>query len=321
MSGGGRFLAIFCGFVAMFLVAWVVFDLVFGRTPMQRRIAGLRVFSVGPQPEKEPLIAVLLGAGGRAVDKVELLRHLAARAAPLLDRAATRMRPSEWLAVRIAAGLGLGLPAGAVLGLLGFLIGLLVGFLASGTLLRVKVTRRDAQFADELPNTLQLVLSSLRSGFTLHQSIEAAVRDDDGPVAAELSRALSESRINGEFEDALARVGERVNSTEMNWLVMAIRLQREVGGSLADVMQTTADTMRERAYLRRHVRALSAEGRFSAWILVALPIGIGLLLYVTRPEYVSLLFTKPLGVAMLLGAAVMMVVGGVWLRATVKIEV
>jgi len=150
---------------------------------------------------------------------------------------------------------------------------------------------------------------------------DAAVRDDEGPVAEELRRALSESRINGEFEDALARAGERIRSQEMIWLVMAIRLQREVGGSLADVMQTTADTMRERAFLIRHVRSLSAEGRFSAIILAALPIAVGLLLYLMRPEYVGALFQQPLGIAMVVAAVFFMIIGTLWLRATVRIEV
>jgi tight adherence protein B len=86
-------------------------------------------------------------------------------------------------------------------------------------------------------------------------------------------------------------------------------------------MQTTADTMRERAYLRRHVRSLSAEGRFSAWILVALPIGTAVMLYIARPEYVTPLFTDPIGIVMLAAAAVLMVIGGLWLKAAIKVEV
>jgi tight adherence protein B len=319
---GTRLIALVCGAAAAFLVAYAVLDGVFGRTRMQRRIAALRVFGVQAAPERESLPRQLIDAGGRLVERSAALLEHARRAEPLLDRAATSLRPPEWLAVRLAAAL-----AGALLltALIpwwaGLPLGAVAGFVLSAVTLRVRISRRERVFADELPGTLQLVLSSLRSGFTLQQSIEAAVRDDEGPVAEELRRAISESRINGEFEDALSRVGERVRSQEMTWLVMAIRLQREVGGSLADVMQTTADTMRERAYLRRHVRSLSAEGRFSAWILVAMPIGIGALLYVTRPEYVGSLFSRPLGIAMVAGAVVLMGIGGLWLRATIRIEV
>jgi len=308
--------------LAVFLLLYVVFDVFFGRTRMQRRLAELRVFRVGAAEERVPLTARFREAGGRLVERSDRLTALARRAEPLLDRTANAMTPAEWLAIRLGAALLLAIIfTGFLPGWAALPIGAAAGFVLTGQFLRSRIARREKAFAEDLPNTLQLVLSSLRSGFTLQQSIDAAVRDDEGPVAEELRRALSESRINGEFEDALARAGERIRSQEMIWLVMAIRLQREVGGSLADVMQTTADTMRERAFLIRHVRSLSAEGRFSAIILAALPIAVGLLLYLMRPEYVGALFKEPLGIAMLVAAVFFMIIGTLWLRATVRIEV
>lgn len=102
---------------------------------------------------------------------------------------------------------------------------------------------------------------------------------------------------------------------------MAIRIQREVGGNLADTLRTTAATLREREQLKRHVRALSAEGRLSAYILIALPIGIFVYSSFTNYAYVSLLWTRTLGWAMLAGGLVAMVIGIFWMRKTVKIEV
>jgi tight adherence protein B len=320
--GPWRSLGAILGAGACFLLLFVVLDAVFGRSRMQRRIAELRVFRVGAHPESEPLLRRLRAAGGRAVERSERLTRLALKSEPLLDRASTDMTPPQWLAVRIAVTIALALAGSMILPVwAGLLLGVVAGFVLTTMLLKHRVKRRERVFADELPNTLQLILSSLRAGFTLQQSVDGAVRDDDGPVAEELRRALSESRINGDFEDALARAGERINSQEMVWLVMAIRLQREVGGSLADVMQITADTMRERSYLRRHVAALSAEGRFSAYILVAMPIGIGLLLYLTRPEYMATLFQEPLGLVMVAAATTLMLIGAFWLRASIKIEV
>jgi tight adherence protein B len=310
------------GALAAFLVLYVVLDVFFGRSRMQRRIAELRVFHVGTRKETEPLLVRFRVAGGLLVERSDRLKAFARRAEPLLDRTADPMTAPEWLAIRLGAALLLMI---ILVGIMpwwaGIPLGAVAGFVLTGQFLRSRISRREKAFAEDLPNTLQLVLSSLRSGFTLQQSVDAAVRDDEGPAAEELRRALSESRINGDFEDALARAGERIRSQEMIWLVMAIRLQREVGGSLADVMQTTADTMRERAFLIRHVRSLSAEGRFSAIILAGLPIAVGLLLFVTRPDYVGLLFKEPLGIAMLAAAGVFMLVGTLWLRSTVRIEV
>jgi tight adherence protein B len=318
----GRLVAPLFGALAAFLLLYVVLDAVFGRTPMQRRIAGLRVFHVGTRKAADPLLVRVRAAAGELVERSGRLTAYAKRAAPLLDRTANSMTTPEWLAIRLGVAILLMVVLAWVIPWwAGLPLGLVAGFVLTGRYLRGRIAHREKVFAENLPNTLQLVLSSLRSGFTLQQSVDAAVRDDEGPVAEEFRRALSESRINGEFEDALARAGERIRSQEMIWLVMAIRLQREVGGSLADVMQTTADTMRERAFLIRHVRSLSAEGRFSAFILAGLPIAVGLMLYFMRPEYVGALFKQPLGIMMLVGAVVFMLVGTLWLRSTVRIEI
>ncbi|MBU2664186.1 type II secretion system F family protein [Actinoplanes bogorensis] len=305
-----------------FLLLTVVIERIFGRTPMQRRLTTLKQYTVGERQVAPPMVRRWQKALGDFVEQSPGLTSLAARASPKLDRAAVQMRPSEWLAVRaliavLAALVGMLLLPPA----LGLLAGLILGFVLPGMLLGAQINRRRKRFADELPTMLQLVLSALRSGFTLQQSVEAAVRDDEGPVAEEFSRALSETRISGEFEDALARAGERVESSELTWLVMALRLQRETGGSLAEVMQTTAETMRERAYLRRHVRSLSAEGRMSAYVLVALPIFTTGMLLVVQPTYITPLFSSFAGIGLLSVAFLMLAGGALWLRAVTKIEV
>lgn len=307
---------------AVFLVAWVVLDVLFGRTVVQRRLAVLARFRIGPRPDRVPPLVQLRAELGRYVERSELLMRYAQRTEPLLDRAVGGMPPAEWLAVRIAAGLaGLLVATSVMPAWAGVPVGFLAGFGVTNLLLRARISRRERTFGDELPGTLQLILSSLRSGFTLQQAVEAAVRDDEGPVAEEFRRALSETRISGEFEDALERIGVRVNSTEMTWLVMAIRLQREVGGSLAEVMETTANTLRERAYLRRHVRGLSAEGRISAGVLVALPIGTAAMLWLMRPEYLKPLVTEAAGLLLLGAAVLLMLIGGAWLRVIIQVKV
>ena len=107
----------------------------------------------------------------------------------------------------------------------------------------------------------------------------------------------------------------------MRWTVLAIRIQRGVGGNLAEILTTIAGTIRERGYLRRQVHALSAEGRLSAYILIALPILVGSWLFLTNPQYMHPLYTTTLGEFMLGGAVLMLVVGTLWMRHQIKIEV
>ncbi len=307
---------------AAFLLFSLVIERLFGRTPLQRRLTTLRQYTAGERQAAVPLLRRLQHAAGDFVEGSPALTALAARSELKLDQAATGLVPSEWLAIRFVIFVLTVLTGFLVLHpFLGLLAALLLGLLLPSMMLGMRIQRRRKRFADELPAMLQLILSALRSGFTLQQAVEAAVRDDEGPVAEEFSRALSETRISGEFEDALARAGERVDSAELTWLVMALRLQRETGGSLAEVMQTTAETMRERAYLRRHVRTLSAEGRMSAYVLICLPVFTSGMLFMVRRDYIMLLFQSIIGMGLLALAVVMLLVGAVWLRAITKIEV
>ncbi|SDT59628.1 type II secretion system F family protein [Actinoplanes derwentensis] len=306
----------------IFLVGYVLLDLLFGKTPIQRRLSVLRRFRVRTVTEDAPLLRRMLVSAGEQLEAIPLTARLAARDEPLLDRLGGSIKPAEYLAVRFAVMIVTVIlllwimpwPV-AILG------GLALGFLLCSFALTFRVNRRERQFGDELPGALNLMTSSLRAGFTLNQSVEAAVRDDGGPVATELRRALAETRIGGSFEDALERVGERMHSYEMSWLVMALRLQREVGGSLVDVMQTTADTMRERAYIKRHVRALSGEGRISAYVLTGMPPLTALAIQLTQPGYLRPLFTEPIGILLLVVALTGMGLGGLWLRSVVRVEV
>jgi Flp pilus assembly protein TadB len=237
-----------------------------------------------------------------------------------LERAGMRLEPHVWVLLRagITAGGGVALfvlagPPGAVLGLAG-------GWLATMLYQRLRIDRRSSQFAEQVPDALQLIIGSLRSGFSLPQALEALVRESPDPVGAEFGRALAEHRLGVDISDALERVAERVGSEDLGWAVMAVRIQREVGGNLAEVLQTSVDTMRERGRLRGHVRALSAEGRMSAWVLISLPLALGLFMFVFRTAYMAPLITDPAGLSMLLGGGALFLLGIYWLTRVVRVE-
>ncbi len=240
-----------------------------------------------------------------------------------LDLAAIARKPAEWvlLCVCACAVLAAALTILTGTGLIGIPAGILAGWLGMRLAVSVRITRRRAAFSEQLPDVLQLIAGSLRSGFSLPQALDSVVREDRQPAAGEFSRALAETRIGVELEAALDGIASRMDSRDMRWTVMAIRIQREVGGNLAEVLGNTVDTMRERAYLHRHVRALSAEGRLSAYILIALPVAIGGWLFLTDPAYLRLLYTTVFGGLMLTGAGVLFVLGVLWMRVLIKVEV
>jgi tight adherence protein B len=204
----------------------------------------------------------------------------------------------------------LGLPPGGALGWIGCRV-----FLA------LKIKKRAAAFEAALPDALQLIAGALRSGFALNQSIGAVVREGIEPIAGEFGRALHEVRIGAELVDALDATAKRMNSYDLELVVMCIRTSREVGGNLAEALQTTVHTMRERVALKGQVRVLSAEGRLAAKVLTALPILLAAYFYVIRRDYLSVLYTTGVGFAILIVGIVLLLVGSFWLSRLTKIEV
>ena len=252
----------------------------------------------------------------------EAQRRLSTR----LELAAVARKPAEWVllgggaAVAITAVVILIIGHSALGIFIGVLVGALVGWLGMRTLLSFLIHRRRGAFADQLPDLLQLLASSLQSGFSLLQALDTAARETAQPAAGEFARALAEARLGADLEDALETIADRMGSDDLRWTVMAIRIQRGIGGNLAEVLSTTVSTIRERGYLRRQVHALTSEGRLSAYILVALPVVIGAYLFLTDPTYMRPLYTTGLGQLLLAGAFTLMVLGTLIMRRMIKVE-
>jgi tight adherence protein B len=270
------------------------------------------------------------GGGGkvaqRAVDLMSQIlksRQSEPRLGLRLDRAGIARQPAEWALLSVCACFTLAAACTLLLGnvLLGVLIGVALGWAAMRLTLSLKISRRRAAFDEQLPNILQLIASSLQSGFSLAQAFDAVVREDVQPASGEFARALAETRLGVDLAEALDGVVDRLQSSDLGWVIMAIRIQRETGGNLAEVLRNTVATMRERAYLRRQVRTLSAEGRLSAYVLLALPVVVGGWLFYSDPTYMRPLYTTFFGLAMLAVSSVLVVIGGFWMRNLVNVEV
>lgn len=250
-------------------------------------------------------------------------RDLESRIARRLDAAGSELKPAEWLLVHlgaflVASLLGLLLVgSNAVLGLLFIVLGAVVPW----AVLRVRASRRRKQFGAVLPDTLQLMSGALAAGLSLQQAVDTIVKEGSEPIAGEFRRVLAETRLGVTVEEALDGVAERFESRDFEWVVMAIRIQRQVGGNLAELLDTVAATMREREYMRRQVASLSAEGRLSAWVLGGLPPLFLLYLVLTQGSYVAPLFHDPRGWVMLAFAVIWLSIGVFWMSRLVKVEV
>ena len=187
--------------------------------------------------------------------------------------------------------------------------------------LQRRINLRLREFEEALPTMLSVVSSSLRAGLTFAQALDTAVADDPGEMGRQMRRALTEMRVGATLDEALMRVAERMGSEDLRWAVTGLAIQREVGGSLSKILDTSADAIRSRAELRREVRTLSAEGRLSAYVLAGLPVIIFGFLGVSRPDYVRVFWTEPIGFVMLIAMLAAFAVGWMWLNKLVQIRV
>jgi tight adherence protein B len=238
-----------------------------------------------------------------------------------LEQADLPLRAAEALLFTIIAGVLIVIAAAALSGPLAFFLALLLVILVPVGLLNFIAGRRRRKFASQLPDMLQLLAGSLRAGYSLLQGVDAVAVEVSDPMGQELRRVLAEARLGRPLEDALDDAAERMSSADFSWAVMAVGIQREVGGNLAELLDTVAETMIQRERLRREVKSLTAEGRVSAIILGMLPVGLGVMMFAINRAYIEKLFNTGIGQIMLGGSALLALAGFVWMKKIVEIEI
>ena len=239
-----------------------------------------------------------------------------------LEQANWPLRPGEAITIAIGVALALGATVLLVTGNpITALIIAAVTLALAGAAVQTIAARERARFEDQLPDTLNLISTSLRAGYSLLQAVEAVGSEAADPTGREFRRAITETRLGRSPVDSLKDVSERMESKDFDWAVLAINIQREVGGNLAEVLQTAAETMVERNRLRREMKALTAEGRISALVLGALPVFLFVFLYFTNRDYLEPLLTTFAGIIALVGAVIGLGIGLAWLRKIVSVDI
>jgi tight adherence protein B len=239
-----------------------------------------------------------------------------------LDRAGWKLRSSEFTAVRVVGGLlGCVLLWSLASSITLALLGLLVGVAIPTVMLSSAKSRRQQRFMRQLPDTLQLLSGTLKAGYGVMQALDTVVKEVEDPTAAEFQRALTEARLGLPLEVSLGDMAERIDSDDFRWVVVAMNIQRQVGGNLAELLETVAATLRGREQTRRLIQSLSAEGRLSAIILLALPFLLAVYFLVVNPSYLAPLITTSVGFVILAVIAFLMLVGFLWIRRLIAIDV
>jgi len=258
----------------------------------------------------------------RTVERLLAGRRLSEALGRRLRRAGLSLRVGEFVTLALACAVALAAIGGSLAS------SLLVAMVAGGLGLAAPflfLGRREAArvraFNQQLPDALGIVANSLRSGYSVLQAMAVVAREMPAPIATEFEQVVREVRVNIPLDQALAHLLERVDSADLDLVVTAVLIQRQVGGNLAEVLDRITATIRDRVRILGEIRTLTTQGRISGWVVAALPVGLGAIIFVLDSSYILLLFNHPLGLAMI-GTAVVMQLLGFWaIRKVVNVEV
>jgi tight adherence protein B len=323
-NSGGR--ALIAGLVALLVFGGAL--VLFAGKPSV--IVGKRIAAHTEQKK-----AVIVTAPGQDAPKLSILHQLYVatekvagsanywkRMSYRLEQADLPLRTAEVFYIQLASALLLGMIASVVLGFgsIGGLIGMIVGALIPFLYVKIMAKRRLGKFESQLPETLITLAASLKAGHAFNSALVSVVKEGVEPTSAELSRVANEIQLGMPSEQALENMAKRMNSTNFGFVVMAVNIQRTVGGSLADILDMVADTVRQRQQFSRKVKALTAQGRMSAYVLLAMPFLMGLAIFAMNQTYIEILFTSTPGQIMCVGALFMMGIGAIIIQKIVSFK-
>jgi tight adherence protein B len=310
-SSGLLILGVLLSFGALLLLFLVTLRPTHGAIPLDRRRPQGQVehssFSRVSQTLVEGVDKALGKSGG------PFNRHL-------LYNAGVKLNPADFTLLVAVASFVIGLMGALLINpLIGVLCGAASPFLTR-LVLGIRTNKRQAKFEGQLVDTIQLLIGGLRAGHSVMRSMEAAGVEADAPTSEELSRIVNETRIGKDLAQALDETAQRMDSEDFRWIGQAIQINREVGGDLAEVLEQVAGTIRERSEIKGHVRSLSAEGKMSAYILMALPIAVAMFVGMVNPGYLNVFIEKPIGHLLVGVSFLMFVLGGFWMSRIIKIK-
>lgn len=278
------------------------------------RLEALEAYAAGPQAPVVPAALRQRGEGW------------AQRTRKDLDRAGLALKLHEYLALRamsalvfvalaflIGGGQGFALLIAAILGALGFMLPALW--------VRLRIQRMVHRMNEQLEEMITMVSNSLRAGFGLLQAFDLAAQQMQPPLATELKRLIRDTRMGASLEDALIAFGQRVESYDLDMIIIAILIQRSVGSNLSEVLDKVAHTIRERARIKGEIQTLTAQKKLSGWIVGLMPIALVAIIFIITPDYMEPLFTTGVGRLLLVVGATLDIIGLLIIRRIVNIEV
>ena len=299
-------------FVALAYIGYSVVDAVWLRKSRIRN----RVDNIASGFEKQtPQQAVATDEPLPTIAKFISSRGFADRILLMLMRAGVKLRPSEYVAISTGAALILAILAGITLkNVVAELLGIMIGLIGPYLYVKNLQTRRLTTFNRQLPDALSLMGSAIRSGYSFSRAMQMVSDEMPAPISEEFKRVLNETNVGLPTDVALTRMESRIPSYDLELVVTAVIIQQQIGGNLAEIIDNIASTIRDRVRVEGELAALTAEGRISGVVLVAMPFFMALVISILNPKYLSTLIREPTGIMLVCGGLFLQVLGALVIK-------
>jgi len=290
---------------------------------MQQRLRDVSALPAPAAGESEATVVKQKDEGPLpGVDRLVAGTSAGTRLSKLIEQSGVRTSPSAIAVISVATAAAAALVAMIfVHQSLAALVAGLVGMMAPTLFLMQRRSARLKKFEEQFPEALDLLSRAIRAGHAFQTAMSMVASELKEPVGPEFKKTFDQQNFGLPLRDALNEMAQRINILDVRFFVTAVLIQRESGGNLAEILDNLAHVVRERFKIRRQVRVHTAHGRFTGYVLLALPGALGVALSFINPDHMHMLFNEHMGQIMLMGAIVMQTVGFIWIRQVIKIEV
>ncbi|MFC4409735.1 type II secretion system F family protein [Chungangia koreensis] len=314
-------------FIFLLLTFSLLFAAILSKLFYQRQVVESRmreyIYQDKPSEDKDQQVKLLIDLSG-AKERVrkQLKKKDKNEAIEIkLQQAGVPLKPEEyvmfqWISLAFFTGLFY-----LFMSFAGLFIGAAIGFTLPRTILNLRKKKRIRQFNDYLPEMISITVNALRAGFSFFQALKNVAEEAQSPVKEELEIVLKEMQYGATVEESLNRLKERMPSEDLDLMIQAIIIQRQVGGNLAVVLEKIVHTIRERLKIQGQIKTLTAQGKLSGMVVAFLPVALAGILSVINPSYMTVLFTTPIGLGMIAFSGLSMLIGFFFIMKITSIEV
>lgn len=264
----------------------------------------------------------ILNSLGKKISEFMLMKKYISKVQSKIIKAGLLLKGEEFLSIQILCFLGFGILIyyGTKSITISITFGL-IGWMFPSIFILIKKKKRYKLFNEQLGDAIVLISNSLKAGHSFLQAVQSVATEMPTPISNEFKKLLKELRFGHSTEKALENMLVRIESDDLELVVNAVMIQREIGGNLSEILDNISETIRERVKLKGEIRTLTAQGRISGVIVSLLPLALGMILYIMNPEYITLLFTHRYGIIMLILSIINQIAGIIIINRIVKIEV